>query len=476
MKKRFYYLAVFLFVSAVLSAQVSFYNNGILRLAVSGDIVFVNGSFTNTNTASFTNNGQLYVSGDLANDESSMTAGTGVLYLNGSSTQTVSGSQDFKTYDLVTNNSAGITLNNNLSVAGSHTFSNGIITTSATPDYLVYQSGSTYSGSSDSRHVNGWVKKLGSDNFTFPVGSGTFLRPVELINMSGVSEFDVKYHNATPNVTQMQLPVKSVNVYEFWEINKITGGTAAVHMNWDNTKITFLPYLVADIISVYYDGSNWTDQGGVAVGDVTMTGDITSNSVSSFGYFTIGSRSPVPLPLKFLSMTAQRKVSYTDIRWVTAEEINTDHFEVERSDDGISYITLFTMPTANRLQVQEYTYKDFRLVNGIAFYRIRCVDKDGKYRFSKVVAVYERDYLKSKLQVINPVRQDIIIRTKTETGGATVYFLYDAGGRMMLKGNINLVAGTDNIISVGNKLPPGIYYLKLISKGNEYNSKLLIDN
>ncbi|MBK8495520.1 MAG: hypothetical protein IPL50_11185 [Chitinophagaceae bacterium] len=66
-----------------------------------------------------------------------MQAGTGTLYLNGTAAQIVSGSQVFKTYGLITNNAAGIILNNNLSAAGVHTFTAGLITTSATPNYMI---------------------------------------------------------------------------------------------------------------------------------------------------------------------------------------------------------------------------------------------------------------------------------------------------------------------------------------------------
>jgi len=47
------------------------------------------------------------------------------LYLNGTSAQSISGTQAFKTLNFVSNNSAGITLNNDLSVSGIHTFYRG---------------------------------------------------------------------------------------------------------------------------------------------------------------------------------------------------------------------------------------------------------------------------------------------------------------------------------------------------------------
>ncbi len=172
MKRPLYTLGLLL-CCHLIQAQTNVTNTGTLYISTSSDILHVTGDFTNNSGSALTNNGNLYVKQNLSNSQSAMAVGTGTLYLNGTSAQTVSGSQPFKTYNFVSNNSSGITLNNNLSVSGTHTFTSGLITTSATPNYLIYETGSSYSGNGDTKHVNGWVKKSGNTNFTFPVGDNT---------------------------------------------------------------------------------------------------------------------------------------------------------------------------------------------------------------------------------------------------------------------------------------------------------------
>ena len=455
-----------------INAQQAVTNSGNLQIhgaaAMSGA-----GNFTNNSTGVLINNGSLYVKGTVANDQSSMATGTGTLYLNGSTAQSVSGSQTFKTFNFISDNTSGITLNNNLSVSGAHTFTNGIITSSSTPNYLIYEAGSSYNGSGDSKHVNGTVKKIGGTDFIFPVGDGTYQRPVALENLSGASEFNVKYKAATPNNNQIQLPLKTIDVYEFWEINKISGGTASVHLNWDNVKITFPGYVLGDIAVSWFDGSNWTDLGGTAFGNVAITGDITSNNVSSFGIFAFGSRS-TPLPLNFLSFTAQRKDGYTHLKWITSEEVNTDHFEIERSGNGIQFIKLASMPTRNRFTAQEYTYKDFYSFSGVAYYRIRCVDRDGRSKFSKIVPVYENSWLQRNLVVLNPVIEDIIILSRQDDKEPTAYILFNEAGSTIAKGQIQLMGGVANTIRLSFKPARGVYILKLYNSGKEFIQKLVI--
>ncbi len=106
----------------------------------------------------------------------------------GSGQQILAALQPFRTFNLITDNTLGLLLNNNLSISGVHTFINGIIGSSVTPNCLiVYEAGSSYTGSADSKHVSGWVKKIGSTGFIFPVGTGLMLRPVELNNISSTS-------------------------------------------------------------------------------------------------------------------------------------------------------------------------------------------------------------------------------------------------------------------------------------------------
>ncbi len=466
--KIFFFLCIFAEIS---SAQTGLQNNGNLRVH-SGNISIV-GNMTNSSSATLVNNGNIYVKANLINDEVSMSAGTGTLYFSGSSAQALNGSAVFKTYNLVTNNAAGITLNNNLSIANTHTFTSGLIHTSVTPNYLIYESGSSHSGAADSRHVTGWVKKMGSTNFTFPVGDNTYLRPVALESLSGSSEFNVRYNTTTPFQTQLQIPIRSLMPGEYWTINRVSGGSASVHLNWDNSKVTFPPFNIVDIRASWFDGSNWTDQGGSATGNVTATGDVTSNSVSSFGNFVIASTG-YPLPLNFLSFTAQRKDGYSDLHWITVNEVNTHHFEIERSGNGTSFTSIGTMPALNDPNMNHYSYKDHLPVNGVTFYRIRCVDIDGQSKLSKIAAVYERSSLVNDIKVLNPAKGSIVIRSKIDVRGMAGFTLMNEAGILVMKGNMQLLSGMDNTIVLPPTIARGTYFLRLYTSDKEFVQKILV--
>jgi hypothetical protein len=455
-------------------SQVDLQNNGILYIAEKADILYINGTFTNAKTAALTNNGNLYVRQSFSNSQPDLPIGSGTLYLKGSSVQIVGGSQPFRAFNLVTDNKAGIILNTNLHVSGVHSFTNGVITTSITPHYLVYEAGSSYTGSSDSRHVNGWVKKLGNTDFIFPVGNGTYLRSVQLSNMSSISEFDAKYNTITPNANNVAAPIALVDTYEYWDIPKISGGNAEVTLNWNNSKVSFPSFSLTEIRVVNFSGALWINRGGLATGKATATGIVTSNAVSDFGLFSFGSIVS-SLPLQFLGFTAQRKQNYSQLDWVTSREFNVDHFEIERSEDGIHFRKIGSTAAQNTTGTNNYRYNDHLPLNGMAWYRIKSVDRDGQYSYSKVAIVSDHRSNNTGIYIINnPVYEFIYLFTGTTYAGKYDYSIINANGQLMQKGNITTSAGGITTIPLKAAMASGVYVLDLRNNVHGFTQKIVV--
>lgn len=470
--KRIMIPVALLLAGGYVNAQEVLQNSGNLQIH-SGASLCLHGGFTNTAAAALVNNGNLYIKGTVSNDQPAMTTGSGVLHLNGASAQAVNGTQAFNTYQLVTDNTAGVTLNNNLSVANVHTFANGLIVTSATPNYLIYEAGASHTGSADTRHVNGWVKRSGNTDFTFPVGDNSYLRPVAVSNLSAASELDCRYRPVTPNPANVQSPISLVNPNEYWEINRISGGSAQVTLNWDNSKVSFPGYLLTDIRATWYNGTHWINEGGTASGNVSTTGSITSNAVSSFGYFAIGSIGYV-LPMHFISVGAQRVTGVTTVRWKTARETNVDHYEVERMNTSGSFAKIGSVISNNYQHETEYEYIDGLPLTGTAMYRIRSVDRDGQYSYSKVVSVSESDNAAGFRVLNNPANEAIYLTASAAYKGTYHYELFSSAGQLMQNGKLN-IGGNDIVtIPLSMKTTAGIYLLQVKNKERRFVQRILV--
>lgn len=466
-------VGLLLLIAGSSTAQDAVRNTGNIQIHTGGAMTAF-GSFSNTSTAVLLNNGSLYVKGTLTNDQASMAAGTGTLFLDGTSAQSVAGSAFFRTYNLNTDNAAGITLNNDLRITGTHTFSNGLIATSVTPNYLVYEAGSSHAGSNDSRHVTGWVKKIGSENFVFPVGDNTYERSAAISNLSVSSEINCHYYTPTQNIFSLQSPIVHVKANEYWQINRISGGTAQITLNWDHSKVAMDNELISDITVAYNTGGNWTDAVGSASGNVTTTGTVVSNSVNTFGAFTIGYKA-YPVPVKLLSFTGERISGVTLLHWITENEQNTDRFEVQRSYMATSgFIKVGSVGGRNSGSRELYGFSDPSVFQGIAYYRLKTIDKDGGYSYSRIIAVMESDINNQRFIVLNPVRTAITVFNKTMQEGPFDYALYTAAGQLILKGTVNMGSNGSAVLPLPPQTAGGLYILDISNQNVKFKQKILV--
>jgi len=441
-------------------------NNGNLQFNTDASII-VHTDFNNTATAQLRNNGNFYIKRNITNNESAMNACTGTLFVNGTSIQTLTGTQTFKTFNFVSNNTAGVLLNNNLSVAGTHTFISGMITTSATPNYMIYEAGSSHLGCSDTRHVNGWVKKLGSTNFSFPVGNATYSRPIALINLTATAEFDVLHTVAvTPDRYSLYNPLVYVDSGEHWTINKISGAAAQVAMNWDNSKVPFPNLMISDIRAASFDGIFWRSIGGSASGSALTTGNVTSNSISAFNTnFTIGSISYV-LPLQIISFTAGRMNDYTKLNWTIGNELNVDRYELQRSDDGINFYTVHTHRPFNRNGTEFYSYDDSKTLKGTAYYRLKINSLGTQVNYSHIVNVSVNDNSKTFYVITNPFDANIDLYADAAVKGIYNYTIAGTGGQVMQSGILDIKNAGIYSIHLKSVFATGAYILVVQNETN----------
>jgi len=437
-------------------AQDSLRNTGNLYIH-SGAQVNGFGNFTNTAGSQFVNAGNLYLQKNLINDEVMMASGSGTLFLNGSSLQVVAGSQPFKTYHLTTNNTAGVLLNNDLSISGAHTFSAGLITVSSTPNYLVYESGATYIGDNDTRHVNGWVRKNGSDDFSFPVGDGIYERKVALSSLSASSAFTCHYYKPTFSIFNLMSPLVQVKENEYWQINKLFGGTARITLNWDHSRVAMNHVLVSEILVAYFNISYWNSLGGTAAGNVLTTGQITSAPVTNFGSHTFGYTN-FPLPLTLTSFSGVRQNSVSRLKWLTENEAGIGYFIIERSFDGVTFSSVGQLNARESGNSEQYTFSDNIAFNGQAFYRLRIVERDGKWSYSDVVVLSDIN-ASDMLTIVNPVHSQIQIQNRSGKSQNFDFRIFSLSGQSFQTGSISMAGFGGTEIPLTQPYSKGVYQI-----------------
>jgi Lamin Tail Domain/Secretion system C-terminal sorting domain len=145
--------------------------------------------------------------------------------------------------------------------------------------------------------------------------------------------------------------------------------------------------------------------------------------------------------------------------WNVGDHSQVSAFEIERSEDGISYHRLFTITSANDNKYREGFYYQDQPASPVAYYRIRMITA-GKTVYSAVQKTVLRTGNSNPVTIFpNPVTDDFLINVTTEQAGMSEIVITDKLGKIVRKYYYTLQRGQNNLNASLNTLPAGIYFL-----------------
>jgi len=253
----------------------------------------------------------------------------------------------------------------------------------------------------------------------------------------------------------------------------VSGGTAVINMNWDNSKITMPAYPLANIRVANYIGGNWTQEGGSAAGNVTTTGTIASNSLASFGAFTFGSIS-FALPVNLVAFSAYNNNGNAVVDWTTTDEVNVSHYEIQRSDDGMQFYTIGSVAARNLTDLQQYEFTDTKDLNTVTYYRLLSVDIDGGTKLSKVVLINDNSQTDKYMTVANPARNSMLITTRNMPG-VYEYRINNLAGQSIQQGQLIITIAGTTTINLQSSIKNGLYVLQVQKSGFNFSKKVWVE-
>ncbi|HAK79668.1 MAG TPA: hypothetical protein DCM71_22850 [Runella sp.] len=94
------------------------------------------------------------------------------------------------------------------------------------------------------------------------------------------------------------------------------------------------------------------------------------------------------VPVQLMYFRGKAEAERVRLSWATALEINSSHFNVERSTDLKEFSTIGKLTSAgDSRQLINYSFLDEAPLPGVNYYRLKQVDKDGTSDYSKIIAV-----------------------------------------------------------------------------------------
>ena len=170
------------------------------------------------------------------------------------------------------------------------------------------------------------------------------------------------------------------------------------------------------------------------------------------------------LPVKLISFSGRLNGTKVDLNWVTANELNTKQFEVERSGDGRTFSKLATVNArGNTNTPTSYDLVDPVPLQGVNYYRLKMVDVDGKFEYSQIVIIRIDNSVQLVTKVApNPFTGKIDVYL-TLTHNTPVDFRFiDINGRMVFSKSVKGLKGFNWFtINDLDKLPSAPYMLHI---------------
>lgn len=164
------------------------------------------------------------------------------------------------------------------------------------------------------------------------------------------------------------------------------------------------------------------------------------------------------LPVTLLDFYGRYSDKTVILNWSTEREINTKYFTVEKSFDQVSFIPLTNITAAVNVQAHDYQYTDRSSLNGINYYRLKMVDADGRFTYSKIIVI-AAPVNNAVIVFPNPVKDKLFIRLAGI--GPTEISIADARGTVIKQ--LQLRAGTSEASVTTTGLPAGVYSISFQS-------------
>ncbi len=203
--------------------------------------------------------------------------------------------------------------------------------------------------------------------------------------------------------------------------------------------------------------SDWQISSGSAAAP-TMSGDVTA----------------LPFPVEFLDFEGKSVDEKTvQLSWITASELNNSGFEIQRSTATHTWETLGSIEGAGTsAALQTYTFTDSNFPTQRIAYRLKQIDFDGLYSFSRQIEVDMRNQLEDLEIYPNPVKgESLTIHIPGENDRKLIVTIRNILGQVVQQ---TLVISGENRLSTTG-LVPGIYTLEIYFQGQSRLERIRIE-
>ncbi|RMD96280.1 MAG: T9SS C-terminal target domain-containing protein [Bacteroidetes bacterium] len=198
----------------------------------------------------------------------------------------------------------------------------------------------------------------------------------------------------------------------------------------------------------------------------------TSGSRDEFGLDNIVI-SGIVLPVELVSFSASAKEGQINLEWETASELQNREFQVEHSPDGTNFRQIGSLPGhGTSTETHRYAFTHYTPSSGTNYYRLKQVDEDGTFSYSKIVSVRMQS-AEHTVVYYNASAHEIDVRFSEEQQEDALLLVFDLSGRQLIDSKI--AAGSTVARLTLPDVNPGMYIVQLRQRNKVENTRLVVN-
>ncbi len=221
------------------------------------------------------------------------------------------------------------------------------------------------------------------------------------------------------------------------------------------------------------DSGTWHSWGKDGRSEDGQNVEFTTTSANQDVYFYVNTNTGritivlnTPIPVEFVSFSASIIKSGVELIWKTATETNNKGFDIERLVNSSWEKIGFVKGSGSSTTPVNYSFVDENPVNDNLSYRLKQIDYDGSYLYSKTIEVNYNAPVEFSLSqnYPNPFNPSTSINYSLSVESTVVIEIYNTVGEVMMTINNGIhQAGAYRSTIDLSRLSSGIYFYKLIA-------------